>query len=521
MPLQDLFPLPAQDYLVLARDLAGQCYQFAIANPYVAGGLMLSVWLLCTVFYSLRIAVLKGRIKKLDKTGQELTASLDTTREQNQQLQVEIATCLQHLETEQQRGLALQERIAEIGGQIAEAIVGLAARPELGQQGLSVSPGLQPEQLWQRFSAAVRHLGESLLAERGTSGELRQAVEAEAAKVAEKNLQLQSLQFRFDTQKQQLTSLEADLAAQRTELEQQQALLTRQLAEQAAEHRAELERREQLAAAAKPQPLAQPVPSPQPEPEPAAILQPAAEPVPEIAVVTAEPAPAVDPVAVSAEPESSAPEPVAPAAESARAGGMGGKFKSMFGTSADKTGKPTEPGKPAGTGKLKSMFGSSAAKAAKTEAAAPVATAADEPVPAPAAASAAGLGKLKSMFGSSAAKPAAVAQSEPVPAQPAVAREVPEMLRAEPQAAATVQPDATPKAARSGGMFSGLQQRIAKLDAMFEMKPQTSAEPAAEAVEPAMPQTPVATQEPAPEAVDVAAETGKPAGKSLFGRFKR
>lgn len=165
MQLQDLFPLQPQEYVPLFQGLFVDCYHFALSNPVNAGILAISVWVLTTVYYSIRLAFKNSGIRVLTKAAQDAVTALNAAQQQNQQLQTDLAAHMEQLELEQQRTLALQERIAELGGQIAESIVSLSSKPELGQQGLTVSQGLQPEHLWQRFSAAVTQLGESLIAE--------------------------------------------------------------------------------------------------------------------------------------------------------------------------------------------------------------------------------------------------------------------------------------------------------------------------------------------------------------------
>ncbi|MDD4913566.1 MAG: hypothetical protein PHW13_00840 [Methylococcales bacterium] len=417
MQLQDLFPLLPQDYVYLFQELFIQCYRFAIGNPFVAGTLVVSVWLLTTIFYSIRIGILRSRLRMQTKTAQETQTALDAAREQNQQLQADIGVHLQQVELEQQRGMALQERIAELGGQMAEGIVALASRPELGQQGLSVTPDLQPEHLWQRFHAAVKHLGEKLVAEQKTSGELQQAVSEEAAKLAEKNLQMQALQFRFDSQKQQLARLEAGMEEQRQQLAQQQEALQTQLAE--LEKRGQQQNAVVAAEQAAQSAMTQPA-EPAAAAETVSLTQEKQAAMPQtLAETVSEPAETSAPAPEIANRQKPQPAPAEATAQAAKSG-LGGKFKTMLGGSASK--KAAKPGRWAAEAPL---------PPAETAAAAPEQTLGGQPAPAaedqPKSAVAAGgmfgdvrrkIAKIDAMFGMGPAAPATetVPKPEPEPA---------------------------------------------------------------------------------------------------------
>jgi peptidoglycan hydrolase CwlO-like protein len=353
MQLQDLFQLQPQEYAPLFQRLLVECYQFALANPVNVGLAAIFVWLLTSIFYSIRIAFKNNRIRVLTKAAQDSVTALNAAQAQNLQILAELEHHKEHLQLEQQRNLALQERIAELGGQIAENIVALASRPELGQQGLSVSPGLQPEHLWQRFSAAVKQLGDSLVAAQQNSHQLQEAVSAEAAKLSEKTLQMQALQFRFDSQKQQLLKLETSLEEQQTQFAQQQEAVNLEIAELNARQHAELQRNLELEkrlsqALAVEQPVIKVVEIRQPEP-----VQPPSAPVVVPAPVVVEqvklpeplPAPVkiIENITPAVEIAVVAAAPVQRETAASAVSALGGKFKSLFGSSKAKADKVAEP----------------------------------------------------------------------------------------------------------------------------------------------------------------------------------
>ncbi|MGZ4998687.1 MAG: hypothetical protein ACXV7F_00190, partial [Methylomonas sp.] len=339
-----------QDYLPYFQNLFAEYYQFTLENPAYAACLAIVVWLLTTIFYSIRIGFLNRRNSNTLKARLDTENALIAAQQENQQLQEEIAAGKEQLEEQVRHSAELQERIRALSGQMSDSIVALASEPDLGQQGLSVSPGLEAEHLWQRYSAAVKQLGESLIMQRKSNIELQQSVDAETAKLAEKDSQLQVMQTRLDSQRQQLAKLELTAEELNSQLVRQQESEKQRLAEIEAKHQADLAN---LAASQQqaqdfvksgqqqvpPQeaPKAPEVVVAQPEPvkpaeiKPVPVQLPAVEPQPQPVKVESRPAVA----------EVAAPEPTIARAETA-------KQKQQ----AEKTGQ----GASAGVGKFKSLF---------------------------------------------------------------------------------------------------------------------------------------------------------------------
>ena len=214
--------MQAQDYLQFFQDLSFRYWQFTLDNSVYAVCLAISVWLLTAILYSISIGSLKRQIGSYRKAAVEAENALGAAQLQIQQLQEELAVAEQQFEQEAQRTASVQERLNELGSQLSAGIVALAAEPELGQQGLSIREGLEAENLWQRYSAAVKQISETLIEERKTKKELQESYSVQTAKLAEKDLQLQAKQIRFDSQKQQIAKLEETIHEHEGILAQQQ-----------------------------------------------------------------------------------------------------------------------------------------------------------------------------------------------------------------------------------------------------------------------------------------------------------
>ena len=231
MQLQDLQTMQADQILPFFQDLFGQTYELVLNNPLNIGCLVVAVWLLTSIFFSIRIAALNNRNNANLKTILDIQNRLAAAQLQVQDSQMLINVHQKQLEHETQRTVELQERINELAGQLTDSITALAAEPGLGQQGLTVSPGLQAEHLWQRYRAAVSQMAENLIAQRKTSADLRSEMDVQTAKLAEKSLELQALQLRFDNQKHQLVKLEMELEEQKNLLSRQEEITRQKLAE--------------------------------------------------------------------------------------------------------------------------------------------------------------------------------------------------------------------------------------------------------------------------------------------------
>lgn len=241
--------MQAQDYLPFFQNLALKYYQFTLENPAYAACLAAAVWLLTTIFYSIRIGFLNSRNRRNIKALLDTQNALATAEQQIQQLQSELTTANEQLEqskaeSEQlaQRATSLQSRLSWFDNQLSESIGALTTNADLSEQFSPNATGLETEDLWQRYSAINKQLSANLAAERKTNNELQQAFKVETAKLAEKDQLLQTLQVRVDSQSQQLTQLELTVAEHQSQLAQQQDNAQQRILEIEAKHQADLAR---------------------------------------------------------------------------------------------------------------------------------------------------------------------------------------------------------------------------------------------------------------------------------------
>jgi hypothetical protein len=412
-----------------------------LENREYAGSLVLAVWLLTAMFYSIRIYFLKKTNAISLKARIALQTDLDSARQQLQTLQEQLAANVEQLETAQaaaaseaQRAEGLEGKLVQANRQVIDSIKILASNFELTEPGLPAANDLQSTDLWPRYAAITAQIAERFKAEQQGKTELQLALWAETAKLAEKDALIGPLQLRLESQTEQLNKLELAVEEQKILREREQAGAEKLLADTIAKHQAELARYADAAksSAAPAVNYSQPVSQPEPKVvinEAPAVIQasPAVVAEPVVVEIPVEPPKPVErevaqvvekPKAVVAEPAPAKQSSVDKLAE--KSGGFG-KFKQMLNNTMQQMAK------------LDQKLGTQTEVAAETiqeeleEIAAPImeaavelkenvveiAETAAEAVKEPAA----GVGgKLKGLFGKKSAQP--VVAPEPVAVEP-------------------------------------------------------------------------------------------------------
>jgi hypothetical protein len=428
-------------YLPMIQSILSDWYRLTLENREYAGSLVLAVWLLTAMFYSIRIYFLKKTNAISLKARIALQTELDSARQQLQTLQEQLAANVEQLETAQaaaaseaQRAEGLEGKLVQANRQVIDSIKTLASNFELTEPGLPAANDLQSTDLWPRYAAITAQIAERFKAEQQGKTELQLALWAETAKLAEKDALIGPLQLRLETQTEQLNKLELAVEEQKILREREQAGAEKLLADTIAKHQAELARYADAAksSAAPAVNYSQPVSQPEPKVvinEAPAVIQasPAVVAEPVVVEIPVEPPKPVErevaqvvekPKAVVAEPAPAKQSSVDKLAE--KSGGFG-KFKQMLNNTMQQMAK------------LDQKLGTQTEVAAETiqeeleEIAAPImeaavelkenvveiAETAAEAVKEPAA----GVGgKLKGLFGKKSAQP--VVAPEPVAVEP-------------------------------------------------------------------------------------------------------
>lgn len=342
-----------QDYLPMLESIAADWYRLTLANQEYAISLVVAVWLVTAVFYSIRIGFLNGRNRRVAAALQQQQTELAEAKQQIEGLQRQLTesgeqVSAAHAEIANRAQLieALEQQMLRANQRLADANQALAASFGLP---VPVGDGGNPEQVWDQHRQITEQLNGVLAAERQAKADAEQARQEEMAKVGEKDALLGALRARVESQSQQIGELEAALAEQQRQAQQQRIDAGRV---------ADLEARLAAATAARAAPVAvAPAPAPSAAVK-AEIPAPISERIGEsvrVAVEPEKPASVASPVTPMPEPvKVSEPEPivVAKPAESPRPAAI-----------EPASGKPAEPA----SGGLKKLFGSTLEKFAKLD----------------------------------------------------------------------------------------------------------------------------------------------------------
>lgn len=242
--LQKLMPIFQEQLL--------QWYQFTLERPDYALALVVSVWLVMAIFYSIRIAFLKKDINRLVQANTNTQAALDTAHAHAQTLQNQINEINSQLQqvaetakTEARRANSAEQRLTASNQQLADSLGNLVQTFELN---LSSLPAANADNLVSEHQGVIARVTERFQNEQQAKTQLQLAMHAESAKLAEKDMLIGNLQHRLDTQTQQLAEMELSIErheAARRQLETEREQLAQAKAMQQAEAAriAELEKR--------------------------------------------------------------------------------------------------------------------------------------------------------------------------------------------------------------------------------------------------------------------------------------
>jgi peptidoglycan hydrolase CwlO-like protein len=282
-----------ETYLPIIQATLAEWLQFTIDHPLYAAALIIGVWLLTTLFYSIKVAGLNKKNVTSERLRTTAETELNTAKQQLQQAQTELASTTEQLaqtkklaDAEKQRANISEQQLTERNQQIAATIQTLASSFDIGERPLPVTGILKADDLWQQHDKVIKQLIERLRTEQQAKIELEKFYQAEKAKLAQTEGQLFSLQTNLDSQ----TSLVLALQTQTATLQQQQNDTQRDLSEVLKKHQADLARLLELERQASFVTHAQPPATPiRPTVEPVAIeiKQPASSFIPKPAEVSA------------------------------------------------------------------------------------------------------------------------------------------------------------------------------------------------------------------------------------------
>ncbi|MDO9213470.1 MAG: hypothetical protein Q7U23_06515 [Methylococcales bacterium] len=229
-------------YLPIIQTTLAEWLQFTLAQPLYAAALVISIWLLTSILYSIKMAGLKKKNLVSEQARTAAEATLNTAQQQLQQAQNDTLGLTEQLAQQQQRAQTAEQQLIQRNQEIAATIQSLASSFDIGERPLPVPENSKADDLWQQHDKVTKQLIERLRTEQLAKTELEKFYQAEKAKLAATEAQLLSLQTNLDSQ----TSLVLALQTQTTSLQQQQNDTQRDLTDALKKHQTDLTRLLQL-----------------------------------------------------------------------------------------------------------------------------------------------------------------------------------------------------------------------------------------------------------------------------------
>ncbi|MDD5463328.1 MAG: hypothetical protein PHG00_17200 [Methylococcales bacterium] len=242
-----------ETYLPILKATLSDWILLTLNNPLYAAALAITVWLLTAIVYSIKIASLKKKIVAGEKARFEIEKNFNTAQQKMQLMQaeltagsVEMENARQTAQKEAQRATSLEEQLLQRNKQIAGAMQALSTSFDIGERPLPVTENIKAEDLWQQLDRVINLLAIRLRSEQQAKTELQQSYQAEAAKRAEKEALLETLQTTLANQNRQISQLERGLEEQKNLLREQQEKAQQILSQTLEKHADESARLAQL-----------------------------------------------------------------------------------------------------------------------------------------------------------------------------------------------------------------------------------------------------------------------------------
>jgi hypothetical protein len=207
-----------ENFLPLIQTTLTEWLQLTIDHPLYAAVLVITVWIVSALLYSIKIAGLTKKNTVSEQIKIVAETNLNKAQQQLQQAQDQLATDTEQqvqsqklADTEKQRALIAEQQLIKRNQQIGAIIQNLASSFDIGQRPLPVTEDLKSDDLWQQHDKVIQQLIERLRIEQLAKTELEKFYQAEKEKVAATDAQLASLQAKLVNQDSLATTLQQEL----------------------------------------------------------------------------------------------------------------------------------------------------------------------------------------------------------------------------------------------------------------------------------------------------------------------
>jgi hypothetical protein len=158
-----------ENFLPLIQTTLIEWLQLTIDHPLYAVTLVITVWIVTALLYSIKNSGLTKKNTINEQTRIAAEASLKTAQQQRQQAQDELAAAIEQqtqnqglVDKEKQRALLAEQQLIKRNQHIAAIIQSLANSFDIGQRPLPVTEDLKADDLWQQHDKVIQQLIERL-----------------------------------------------------------------------------------------------------------------------------------------------------------------------------------------------------------------------------------------------------------------------------------------------------------------------------------------------------------------------
>ena len=217
------------------KQLLTDWYLLTLENPFYAGALVVSVWLLAVLFYSIRIYFANKKQRATEQQTIKVQGMLDEAQQQKKQSEEELTAITEKLAKEQQLASEFAVKVEQRNQQIVDNIKQLANKFDLSEQLVATAEKPKAEFVWQQQDNILLQLTEKLQVERQEKHLLQETYKQEKEQFSKQEALIVQLQKIVDIQTNKSLQLEQDLNAQRLILQEQKTEAEQKLTDKLAE----------------------------------------------------------------------------------------------------------------------------------------------------------------------------------------------------------------------------------------------------------------------------------------------
>lgn len=242
-----------QEYLPLIKTSFSDWTQLILSNPGFTAALVIIVWILAAIFYSIQTAPLKKKTVENEKARNKLENKLNSAQHDLQKMEAELTANTEEIQkvkewaqTEAQKTAELRELLSQRNQQISDSIQSLVNNFDLDESPPPATNDLASNDLWQHHGKVIDLLTSRMRNELKAKTELKESYEAEKIKRADKEAVIENLQNTLTDQAGRIFSLEQALENQKSLLLREQEKAQHVLSQTLEKHLAELSRLTEL-----------------------------------------------------------------------------------------------------------------------------------------------------------------------------------------------------------------------------------------------------------------------------------